>query len=41
MTNTITPEALRILLLENECIIEFTKLNGEEEQEQVTNVLLP
>jgi hypothetical protein len=29
MTNTITPEALRILLLENECIIEFTKLNGE------------
>ena len=29
MTNTITPEALRILLLENECIVEFTKVNGE------------
>jgi hypothetical protein len=29
MTNTITPEALRTLLLENECIVEFTKVNGE------------
>ena len=29
MTNTITSEALRTLLLENECIIEFTKINGE------------
>ena len=26
---TITPEALHTLLLENECIVEFTKLNGE------------
>jgi hypothetical protein len=26
---TITPEALRTLLLENECIVEFTKVNGE------------
>ena len=25
----ITPEALRTLLLENECIVEFTKVNGE------------
>jgi len=25
----ITPEALRTLLLENECVIEFTKVNGE------------
>ena len=29
MTNTITPEALRTLLLENECVVEFTKVNGE------------
>jgi hypothetical protein len=29
MTTTITAEALRTLLLENECIIEFTKVNGE------------
>jgi len=29
MTNTITAEALRTLLLENECIVEFTKVNGE------------
>jgi hypothetical protein len=29
MTNTITAEVLRNLLLENECIIEFTKVNGE------------
>ena len=29
MTNTIIPEALRTLLLENECIVEFTKVNGE------------
>ena len=29
MTNTITPEALHTLLLENECIVEFTKINGE------------
>ena len=29
MTNTITSEALRTLLLENECIVEFTKVNGE------------
>ena len=29
MTNTITPETLRTLLLENECIVEFTKVNGE------------
>jgi hypothetical protein len=29
MTNIITPEALRTLLLENECIVEFTKVNGE------------
>ena len=28
MTN-ITPEALRTLLLENECVVEFTKVNGE------------
>ena len=26
---TITAEALRTLLLENECIVEFTKVNGE------------
>ena len=26
---TITPEALRTLLLENECVVEFTKVNGE------------
>lgn len=26
---TITPEALRTLLFENECIVEFTKVNGE------------
>jgi hypothetical protein len=26
---TITPEALHTLLLENECIVEFTKVNGE------------
>ena len=26
---TITPEALRTLLLENECVVEFTKINGE------------
>ena len=25
----ITPEALRTLLLENECVVEFTKVNGE------------
>ena len=30
MTNTITPEALHTLLLENECIITFTKVNGEQ-----------
>ena len=29
MTNTITAETLRTLLLENECIVEFTKVNGE------------
>jgi len=29
MNTIITPEALRTLLLENECIIEFTKVNGE------------
>ena len=29
MTTTITPEALRTLLLENECVVEFTKVNGE------------
>jgi hypothetical protein len=29
MTNTITPEALHTLLLENECVVEFTKVNGE------------
>ena len=29
MTKTITPEALRTLLLENECVVEFTKVNGE------------
>ena len=29
MTTTITPESLRTLLLENECIVEFTKVNGE------------
>ena len=29
MTNTITPEALRTLLVENECVVEFTKVNGE------------
>lgn len=27
--NTITPEALRTLLIENECVVEFTKVNGE------------
>lgn len=27
--NTITPQALRTLLLENECVVEFTKVNGE------------
>ena len=26
---TITPEALHTLLLENECVVEFTKVNGE------------
>ena len=25
----ITPEALHTLLLENECVVEFTKVNGE------------
>jgi len=30
MTNTITPEALHTLLLENECVITFTKINGEQ-----------
>ena len=29
MTNTITLEALRTLLIENECVVEFTKVNGE------------
>ena len=29
MTNTISPEALRTMLLENKCIVEFTKVNGE------------
>jgi len=28
MTNTITAETLRTLLLENECIVEFTKVDG-------------
>lgn len=26
---TITPEALHTLLIENECVVEFTKVNGE------------
>jgi hypothetical protein len=30
MTNTITSKALHTLLLENECIITFTKVNGEQ-----------
>ena len=29
MTNTTTPEELHKLLLENECIVTFTKINGE------------
>ena len=29
MTNTITLETLRTMLVENQCIIEFTKVNGE------------
>ena len=29
MTNTITHETLHTLLLENECVVEFTKVNGE------------
>jgi hypothetical protein len=29
MTNTITPEALHDLLLKNECVVEFTKINGD------------
>lgn len=32
MTNTITPEALHTLLLENECVITFTKINGEQRE---------
>jgi hypothetical protein len=32
MTNTITPEALHTLLLENECVITFTKVNGEQRE---------
>jgi hypothetical protein len=30
MTNTTTPEELRKLLLENECIVTFTKIDGEQ-----------
>jgi hypothetical protein len=29
MTYNITPDTLRTLLLENQCIVEFTKVNGE------------
>jgi hypothetical protein len=29
MTNTTTPEELHKLLLKNECIVTFTKINGE------------
>ena len=32
MTNTITSEALHTLLLENECVITFTKVNGEQRE---------
>jgi len=32
MTNTITSEALHTLLLENECVIMFTKINGEQRE---------
>jgi hypothetical protein len=32
MTNTITPEVLHTLLLENECVITFTKINGEQRE---------
>jgi hypothetical protein len=30
MTNTTTPEQLHKMLLENECIVTFTKINGEQ-----------
>jgi hypothetical protein len=29
MTNTISPETLHTMLLENKCVVEFTKVNGE------------
>ena len=32
MNNITTPENIRTLLLENECIVEFTKVNGERRE---------
>lgn len=32
MTNTITPDTLYALLRENECVITFTKINGEQRE---------